>query len=113
MKTKRAKRIARHNRARKKIEGTESMPRLTIFRSNKFIYAQLIDDGKRMTLLHASDVKNTQSSKIDKAKEVGKNLAGLAIKKNIKKVVFDRGGYRYHGRVKALAEGAREGGLVF
>ena len=108
---KRQKRIARHIRVRKKVMGNV-VPRLTVFRSNKYIYAQLIDDNQMKTIVAASDLKKS-GGKIEKAKEVGKNLAILAIKKNIKKVVFDRSGYKYHGRVKAVAEGAREGGLSF
>ena len=113
MRTKKARRIARHIRVRRKVTGTEKLPRLTVFRSNKYIYAQLINDEKRVTVVQTSDAKNPKGSKIERAKEVGKNLAAQAAKKNIKMAVFDRGGYKYHGRVKALAEGAREGGLVF
>lgn len=111
-KGKKAKRIARHIRVRRKIEGTGQIPRLTVFRSNKFIYAQLINDSERKTIMSVSDVGKSGRSKIERAKEVGKNLATQAVKNNIKKIVFDRGGYKYHGRVKALADGAREGGLV-
>lgn len=84
-------------------------PRLSVFRSNKYIYAQIIDDERGITLVEA----NSKSLKIEKAKEVGKLLAKKAIKKGIKTVWFDRGKYKYHGKVKALAEGAREGGLNF
>lgn len=112
-KDKKAKRIARHIRVRRKIEGTQKFPRLTVFRSNKFIYAQLINDSERKTIVAVSDVGKLGSSKIERAKEVGKNLATQAVKNNINKIVFDRGGYKYHGRVKALADGAREGGLIF
>lgn len=101
-----------------------SFPRLSVFRSNKYIYGQIIDDKKGQTLVTASDqkskIKNKQSLllrneklKIEQAREVGKILAQQASKKGIKKVVFDRGLYKYHGRVRALAEGAREGGLEF
>ncbi|OGD86405.1 50S ribosomal protein L18 [Candidatus Curtissbacteria bacterium RIFCSPHIGHO2_01_FULL_41_11] len=112
MKNKRSQRIARHARVRRKVEGTESLPRLSVFRSNKYIYAQLIDDKKRLTIVSASDVEKS-GSKTERAKEVGKTLASAALKKNVKKAVFDRAGYKYHGRIKALAEGAREGGLAF
>lgn len=120
MKSKRHQRLSRHLRVRRKISGTALAPRLTVFRSNKYIYAQLINDQDGKTIVSSSDikksiVKNAQSSqnKVTRAKEVGRDLANLALKKNIKKVVFDRGGYKYHGRVKAVAEGAREGGLLF
>lgn len=115
-KTKRTLRINRHIRSRKKMRGTGEVPRLTVFRSNKYIYAQIVDDHDSKTIVSASDIKVAKSQKLnksEKAKEVGKNLASLATVKNIKKVVFDRGGYKYHGRVKALADGAREGGLLF
>lgn len=100
------RRLKRHKRIRAKIKGTAEVPRLCVFRSNKHIYAQLIDDEKGKTLLMAKDVKSA-------ALNVGKLLAKKAIEKKIKKVVFDRGGYKYHGQVKALAEGAREQGLKF
>lgn len=99
-------RIRRHKRIRAKIKGTAKVPRLCVFRSNKYIQAQLINDEKGKTLLMVKDVKSAAS-------KVGKVLAEKAIEKKIKKVVFDRGGYKYHGRVKALAEGAREAGLKF
>ena len=90
-------------------------PRLVVFRSNKFIYAQIIDNIAAKTLVSASDIKmkNKKATKIERAKEIGANLAKVATAKNIKKVVFDRSGYKFHGRVKALAQGAREGGLEF
>lgn len=96
-------------------------PRLSVFRSNKYIYGQIVDDKKGQTLVAASDLVMKQSSnramkkgsKIERAREVGKILAEKALKKEIKSVIFDRGPYKYHGRVKALAEGAREGGLKF
>ena len=93
---------------RAKIKGTAKKPRLCVFRSNKHIYAQLIDDNKGQTLIAVSGKAN-----VKKAKEVGQLIAQQALEKKIEKVVFDRGGYRYHGRVKAVAEGAREGGLKF
>ncbi|MFH1509617.1 MAG: 50S ribosomal protein L18 [Candidatus Nealsonbacteria bacterium] len=111
---KKIKRIRRHNRVRAKITGTVSVPRLCVFRSSNHIYAQLIDDGKGKIITSTNDIaiKKTKG-KIDTAKEVGKAIAKLAIEKKIEKVVFDRAGYLYHGRVKAVAEGAREGGLKF
>lgn len=129
MPEKRTKRQRRHRRVRSKIKGTSKIPRLCVFRSNKHVYGQLIDDEKGKTLISASDLeikpkktqKRTQkNAKIEIAKEVGKLLAKKAIDlpagkagKKIEKIVFDRGGYKYHGRIKALAEGAREGGLNF
>ncbi len=104
-------------RVRAKITGVASRPRLSVFRTNKYIYAQLIDDEKRITLVASSekDIKVTtdKKTKIEKAKIVGQVLAEYALKKKIKSVVFDRGSYLYHGRVRALAEGAKEGGLIF
>ena len=98
---------------RKKISGTGSTPRLSVFRSNKQIYCQLIDDENGKTLANASSSDTTAGSKTDIAKEVGKEIAQKAKALKINQVVFDRAGYLYHGRVKALAEGAREGGLKF
>lgn len=101
-------------RIRKSIKGTSERPRLSVFRSNKAIYAQVIDDTKGMTIASASTREqgvDTKAAKIEQAKSVGKILAGKAVSAGVKAVVFDRGGYLYHGRVKALAEGAREGGL--
>ena len=89
------------------------MPRLSVFRSNKYIYAQLIDDTKSHTLLSICGISKEKAKKTDKSKDLGKELAKKAVEKNIKKAVFDRNGYRYLGRVKAFAEGAREGGLEF
>lgn len=101
----------------KKIKGTAKRPRLSVFRSNKVIYAQIIDDEKRKTLVAASEkeikLSSNKATKTDRAHEVGKIIAKKAIKKKIKTVVFDRGSYQYHGRVKALAEGARKGSLKF
>jgi large subunit ribosomal protein L18 len=120
---KREKRYKRHKRVRARIRGTATVPRLCVFRSAKHIYAQLVDDEKGKTLATASDMelptqKRTSnnpklSGKIAKSYEVGRLIAKKALGKKISKVVFDRGGYQYHGRVKALAEGAREGGLQF
>jgi large subunit ribosomal protein L18 len=104
----------RHKRVRAKIHGTAKRPRLSVSRSNKFIRAQLIDDDKAVTLIGVSDVKKSSKGvKSAHAKEVGKKIAELAVKQGIKEAVFDRGGHTYHGRVKALADGAREGGLKF
>jgi large subunit ribosomal protein L18 len=103
-------------RIRKKVSGTAQLPRLTVFRSNKQIYAQLIDDTNGVTLASASSYKNDSASnvsKIEQAAIVGKEVAEKAIKVGIEKVVFDRNGYLYHGRVKSLADSAREGGLKF
>ncbi len=105
-----------HKRIRAKIEGTSVKPRLSVFRSGKHIYAQLIDDQKGVTLFASSNVNIKKKKGIVKselAKLVGEDIAGKAIAKNIKQVVFDRGGFRYHGRVKQLADGARAGGLEF
>ena len=112
-----AVRKRRHARVRKKIFGTAERPRLNVFRSNKHIYAQIIDDMKAVTLVSAStldkefDLESTGN--IEAAKKVGELVAKRASEKGIKKVVFDRGGYLYHGRVKALADAAREAGLEF
>jgi len=118
---KQEKRKRRHKKVRARISGTSKVPRLCIFKSNKYIYAQLIDDEKGKTILSSDDFKfkktktktSSSSGKVASAREVGKIIAEKAVKKGIKKIVFDRGGYKYHGRVKALAEGAREGGLKF
>ncbi|RRG10194.1 MAG: 50S ribosomal protein L18 [Lactobacillus sp.] len=105
----------RHNRVRNKISGTAECPRLNVFRSNKNIYTQVIDDVEGVTLVSASTLDSAISdgNKTEKAASVGKLVAERASKKNIKKVVFDRGGYLYHGRVQALADAARENGLEF
>lgn len=103
-------------RIRKKISGTAQLPRLTVFRSNKQIYAQLIDDTKGVTLASASSYNNKATeklNKVDQAAVVGKEVAEKAVKAGIQTVVFDRNGYLYHGRVKSLANSAREGGLKF
>ena len=111
-KAKKRKRI--HQRIRNKIQGTAERPRLSVFRSNKAIYCQLIDDLSGTTLTSASSVEvGASGTKIEQAKEVGKKMAEKALAENITSVTFDRGGYLYHGRVKALADGAREGGLQF
>lgn len=103
----------RARRIRSQIVGTASVPRLSVFRSNKFIYAQLIDDETSVTLAAANDVKINKGTKKERATEVGKTLAAAAKAQKINKVVFDRGGFLYTGRVAALADGAREGGLEF
>ena len=106
-------RMRRHNRIRAKVSGTAAIPRLAIFRSARFITAQLIDDTKGVTLGAASDMKLEKGAKLERAKHVGAEIAKIAKTKKIDKVVFDRGGYLYAGRVKALADAAREGGLTF
>lgn len=101
-------------RIRKKVAGTGTKPRLSVFRSNKDIYCQLIDDENGVTLASASSKTiKASGNKTNTAAEVGKELAGKAKAKGIDTVVFDRGGYQYHGRVKSLADGAREAGLIF
>ncbi|RAK16758.1 LSU ribosomal protein L18P [Anoxybacillus vitaminiphilus] len=114
---KNAVRKKRHARVRKKVFGTAERPRLNVFRSNKHIYAQVIDDVKAVTLVSASTLDkefNLESTgNIEAAKKVGELVAKRALEKGIKSVVFDRGGYLYHGRVKALADAAREAGLEF
>jgi large subunit ribosomal protein L18 len=104
-----------HMRVRKKVKGTTERPRLNVYRSNKAIYCQVIDDLKGHTLVAASSLENAgfKGTKTEVAKEVGKLIAEKTKAAGIENVVFDRGGYLYHGRVKALAEGAREGGLQF
>ena len=113
--TKPQARARRHRRIRGKIFGTAVRPRLVVFRSNKGISAQLVDDDSGKTLAGASWVglKSFSGNKTDQATEVGKTLAAAAKEAGVETCVFDRGGYLYHGRVKALAEGAREGGLKF
>lgn len=111
-----AARLKRHMRVRKNISGTAEKPRLNVFRSLNHIYAQVIDDTKGVTLVSASSLDKGfegYGGNIEGAKAVGKAVAEKALAAGIKKVVFDRGGYVYHGRVAALAEGAREGGLEF
>lgn len=113
-KQKNLKREIRHKRVRSRISGTETMPRLAVFKANQHIYAQIIDDASGKTLAAASSKEvKTKMNKVDLSKEVGKLVAGKAMAKNIKTVKFDRGGFAYHGRIKALAESARESGLVF
>lgn len=113
----RQKRYRRHKRVRAKVSGTATIPRLCVFRSNQHIYAQLIDDEKNQVIAAASDLElkgpKKGLRKLDKAQKVGQLIAKKGQEKKISKVVFDRGGYKYHGRVKALADGARKGGLKF
>lgn len=112
-------RMRRHNRLRKRVSGTNERPRLNVFRSNMHIYAQVIDDTLGKTLVTASTVDKslrttlTDQSKIAQAQAVGKLVAERALQVGVTKVVFDRGGYKYHGRIKALADAAREAGLNF
>lgn len=111
-------RYVRHRRARKKISGTESRPRLCVFRSNRQIYAQVVDDTNGHTLVAASSLESDvdlgkDGGKIGTATAVGKVVAERAIVAGVKQVVFDRGGYKFHGRVRALADAARKGGLKF
>ena len=111
-----AQRQKRHTRVRGKVSGTSERPRLNVFRSGTNIYAQIIDDVSGKTLVSASTLEkdfSCEGTKTDAAKQVGVTVAERAKAKGIENVVFDRGGYVYHGRVKALAEGAREGGLQF
>ena len=111
-----AQRLKRHKRVRSKISGTPERPRLNVFRSETNIYAQIIDDTKGVTLVSASSLEKSfegTGSNMEAAKKVGQIVAERAKAAGIEAVVFDRGGYLYHGRVKALAEGAREGGLQF
>jgi large subunit ribosomal protein L18 len=114
---KNAVRKRRHARVRAKLSGTAARPRLNVFRSNKHIYAQLIDDVNGVTLASAStqdkELNLESTGNVEAAQKVGELVAKRAIEKGIKSVVFDRGGYLYHGRVKALAEAARENGLEF
>jgi large subunit ribosomal protein L18 len=114
--TTREARLRRHRRVRGKVRGTAERPRLAVFRSNRGIFAQLVDDDAGKTVAAASWVglpKSFKGDKSEQAAEVGKVLAEAAKKAGVEAVVFDRGGYLFHGRVKALAEGAREGGLSF
>jgi large subunit ribosomal protein L18 len=102
-----------HDRIRRKLAGTTERPRLNVYRSLNHIYAQVIDDQSGQTLVSASSIKLKTGGNVAAAKEIGKAVAEAAVKQGIKKVVFDRGGFLYHGRIKALAEAAREGGLEF
>jgi large subunit ribosomal protein L18 len=116
-KTRPERRYRRHLRVRKKIRGTAGRPRLVVFRSLKHMYAQLVDDDLGVTIMATSDrsegVTAEDGGKVSQAKAVGQALAAKAKSAGISQVVFDRAGYRYHGRVQAVADGAREGGLEF
>jgi len=110
-------RLVRHRRVRRQVTGVSERPRLAVFRSSRHIYAQIIDDTQGKTLLAASTLagkpKELNGSPVERAAAVGREIAKMALKKGITEVVFDRGGYKFHGRVKALAESAREAGLKF
>lgn len=104
----------RHKKIRAKLSGTKDMPRLVVYRSLSHNYAQLVDDETKKVLAEASDIKEKKvGKKVDMAKKIGLKIADKAKEKGIKSCVFDRNGYKYHGRVKAIADGAREGGLKF
>ena len=115
--TKNQKRLRIKSRIRKVVSGTEARPRLAVFRSNKEIYAQVVDDVSGKTISAASsrdkDISSAKGTKSEIATLVGKSVAEKALKAGVETIAFDRGGYQYHGRVKSLAEGAREGGLKF
>lgn len=115
--TKNQKRLRIKSRIRKVVSGTEARPRLAVFRSNKEIYAQIVDDVTGKTIIAASsrdkDISSSKGTKSEIATLVGKAIAERALKAGVDTISFDRGGYQYHGRVKSLAEGAREGGLKF
>ena len=117
IKTSAHERYRRHLRVRKKVQGTPERPRLVVFRSSKHMYAQLVDDQARRTLAGVADTSEgiavEGKGKVARSFALGKLIAAKAKEKGIKKVVFDRGGYQYHGRVKAVADGARKGGLEF
>jgi len=112
-KTREQQRYRRHLRVRKKVTGTADRPRLVVFRSLKHITAQLVDDVSRRTLMTVSSTDLLSGKKTEKSTEVGRRIAARAKDAGITRVVFDRAGYKYHGRVKAVADGAREGGLEF
>jgi large subunit ribosomal protein L18 len=109
----RESRLRRHVRIRKKMTGTPERPRLCVFRSLKHIYAQIVDDTNQKTLVSAGRLPKADKGKLSQSKLVGAKIAELALAKGITQVVFDRGGYQYHGRVKALADAARQAGLKF
>lgn len=108
-------RTRRHRRIRSRVRGNTERPRLVIFRSDRYLQVQIIDDSRHVTLVAVSDYgkKQLAGTKVARAQAIGQQLASLAIKQKINSVVFDRGGYAYHGRVKALAEAARAAGLIF
>jgi len=113
-KIKRENKAKRHNKVRSKIFGSAEIPRLNVYRSNRGLFIQLINDETGVTLASVNDKEiKSGKTKIDKAKEAGKLIAKKAVEKKINKIVFDRGGCKYHGRVKAVADGAREEGLEF
>lgn len=111
--TKQLRRDRRRGKIRSRISGTSSRPRLSVFKSNRGMFLQIIDDEAGKTLVSASSKETKEGTKTEKAKELGKIIAEKAIKEKIKTVVFDRGGFQYHGRIKAVADGAREAGLEF
>lgn len=116
--SKNTQKLRRQARIRKKIRGTSDRPRLSVFRSNQYMYAQVIDDASSKTLVSVSEKQlgkdqGSKGTRLEKAKMVGMQTAKMAKGKKVKQVVFDKGSYAYHGRVKAVAEGAREGGLQF
>ncbi len=113
MNTKLHRKIKRQARIRAKVRSISDLPRLSVFRSNNYVYAQIIDDSAHKTLIGVTETKKQTGTKSERARVLGQELAKQALAKKIKKVVFDKGSYAYHGRVKALAEGAREGGLEF
>ena len=113
MQNKNDKRIRLKKKIRVKIQGTATRPRLSVFRSNKFIYAQVINDITGKTLVQASDVKMSKGTKSERAKEVGRSIGVSCLKEKIKKVVFDRNGFKYTGRIKLVADEARTAGLEF
>lgn len=108
-----SKRVVRHRRLRAKIVGTKERPRLSVFRSSKHIEAQLIDDESRKTIIGAKDLKIKKGTKSERTDSFGQSLAKEILAKGYKKIVFDRGGYQYHGRIKVLADALRKGGLEF
>ncbi len=112
-KTKSEHKARRHIRIRARVSGTAECPRLVVTRSLRFTYAQLVDDVSRKIVASAHDMKATKGTKLERASEIGKELGEKAIKAGVSACVFDRNGYKYHGRVKAVAEGAREAGLKF
>jgi large subunit ribosomal protein L18 len=113
MQKKNDKRIRLKKKIRARIRSTEVRPRLTVFRSNKFIYAQVVNDITGKTLAQASDVKITKGTKTERAKEVGRAIGAACLKEKIKKIVFDRNGFKYTGRIKLVADEARASGLEF
>lgn len=119
IRTNKARRVMRHARVRRKVDGTAERPRLSVYRSLNHVYAQVIDDSRGTTLVSASSLESAvktqdnDKSKVDVAGLVGDLVSERAREKGVSQVVFDRGGYKYHGRVKALADAARKGGLVF